>query len=133
MIQSEVIPEEQSTDYFEKIPVWNDDQKCFEVMADNRSGRIPVTRLESWRDYTKLLESPFFNRLGIQLIFRGQRRSDWSLMPTLGRLSDNGIVTEELAASQLERFKRAIRGRLSDNSLLDEDEELWSIGQHHGL
>ncbi|HBN9744975.1 FRG domain-containing protein [Pseudomonas aeruginosa] len=133
MILSEVIHEQQRTGYFERIPVWNDGWKCFESMADKHSGRIPVTRLESWRDYTELLESPFFNRLGIQLIFRGQRRSDWSLMPTLGRLSDNGIVTEELAASQLERFKRAIRGRLSDNSLLDEDEELWSIGQHHGL
>ncbi|PNM89168.1 FRG domain-containing protein [Achromobacter xylosoxidans] len=133
MILSEVIHEEQGTGYFERIPVWNDGWKCFEIMADKHSVRIPVTRLESWRDYTELLESPFFNRLGIQLIFRGQRRSDWSLMPTLGRLSDNGIVTEELAASQLERFKRAIRGRLSDNSLLDEDEELWSIGQHHGL
>ncbi|MCV6795214.1 FRG domain-containing protein [Achromobacter ruhlandii] len=133
MTQSGLITEEQSTDYFEKIPVWNSRRKCFEVMADQDSGRIPVTRLESWRDYTELLESPFFNRFGIQLIFRGQRRSDWSLMPTLGRLSDTGIVTEELAASQLERFKRAIRGRLSDNSLLDEDEELWSIGQHHGL
>lgn len=127
------LPEKQSTDYFERIPVWRDSQKCFEVMADERSGRIPVTRLESWRDYAELLESSFFNRPAIQLIFRGQRRSDWSLMPTLGRLSDNGIVTENLAAAQLERFKRAIRGRLSDNSLVDEDDELWSIGQHHGL
>jgi len=127
------LPAEQSTDYFEQIPVWKDSQKCFEVMADERSGRIPVTRLESWRDYTELLESSFFNRPAIQLIFRGQRRFDWNLMPTLGRLSDNGIVTENLAATQLERFKRAIRGRLSDNSLVDEDDELWSIGQHHGL
>lgn len=133
MNQKETFLVEQGTDYFEKIPVWHDDQRCFEVMADERSGRIPVTRLESWRDYTELLESPFFNRPGVQLIFRGQRRSDWSLMPTLGRLSDNGIVTGNLAATQLERFKRAIRGRLSDNSLVDEDDELWSIGQHHGL
>ncbi|WP_313446553.1 FRG domain-containing protein [Stenotrophomonas indicatrix] len=127
------LPEKQSTDYFERIPVWRDGQKCFEVMADERSGRIPVTRLESWRDYADLLESSFFNRPAVQLIFRGQRRSDWNLMPTLGRLSDNGIVTENLAAAQLERFKRAIRGRLSDSSLVDEDDELWSIGQHHGL
>lgn len=133
MTQKETIPEEQNTDYFEQIPVWRDGQRCFEVMADERSGRIPVTRLDSWRNYTELLESPFFNRPGVQLIFRGQRRSDWSLMPTLGRLSDNGIVTENLAVTQLERFKRAIRGRLSDNSLVDEDDELWSIGQHHGL
>lgn len=133
MTQTEAMPEEQRTDYFEQIPVWRIGQKCFEVMADELSGRIPVTRLESWRDYADLLESPFFNRPGVQLIFRGQRRSDWSLMPTLGRLSVNGIVTESLAATQLERFKRAIRGRLSDNSLVDEDDELWSIGQHHGL
>ena len=133
MTQAEIITKEQSTDYFEHIPVWKDGQICFEVMADERSGRIPVTRLESWRDYTQLLESKFFNRPSVQLIFRGQRRSDWSLMPTLGRLSDNGIVTERLAEAQLERFKRAIRGRLSDNSLVDEDDELWSIGQHHGL
>ena len=133
MIQSDVIPEEQSTDYFEQIPIWRSGDKCFEVVADERSGRIPVTRLESWREYAELLESPFFNRSGVQLIFRGQRRSDWSLMPTLGRLSDNGIVTENLAVTQLDRFKLAIRGRLSDNSLVDEDDELWSIGQHHGL
>lgn len=133
MTQAEIITKEKSTDYFEQIPVWKDGQICFEVMADERSGRIPVTRLESWRDYTELLESKFFNRPSAQLIFRGQRRSDWSLMPTLGRLSDNGIVTESLAEAQLERFKRAIRGRLSDNSLVDEDDELWSIGQHHGL
>lgn len=131
--QGSIFPEKQSIDYFEKIPVWKNGEKCFEVMADERSGRIPVTRLESWRDYTELLESPFFNHSGVQLIFRGQQRSDWSLMPTLGRLSDNGIVTEKLADTQLERFKRAIRGRLSDNSLVDENDELWSIGQHHGL
>ncbi|HAV2137721.1 TPA: FRG domain-containing protein [Serratia marcescens] len=131
--QESTLSEKQSIDYFDKIPIWGSGEKCFEIMADERSGRIPVTRLESWRDYTELLESPFFNNPGIQLIFRGQRRSDWSLMPTLGRLSDNGVVTENLAATQLERFKRAIRGRLSDNSLVDEDDELWSIGQHHGL
>lgn len=131
--QESSFPEKQRLEYFKKIPVWENGNKRFEVMADERSGRIPVTRLESWRDYTELLENSFFNRPATQLIFRGQRRSDWSLMPTLGRLSENGIVTENLAATQLERFKRAIRGRLSDNSLLEEDDELWSIGQHHGL
>ncbi|WP_313212873.1 FRG domain-containing protein [Stenotrophomonas acidaminiphila] len=133
MTLKDIIHEERNVDYFAQIPIWRSGNKCFEVMADERSGRIPVTRLESWREYAELLESPFFNRPGVQLIFRGQRRSDWSLMPTLGRLSDNGIITENLAATQLERFKRAIRGRLSDNSLVDEDDELWSIGQHHGL
>lgn len=124
-----------SGDYFAKIPLWNSDglTKRFEVMADELSGRIPVTRLESWRDFTQLLESDFFNRHGVQLVFRGHRRHDWGLMPTLGRVTTNGIITEMLADGQLDRFRRAVRGRLSDTTLVDEPDELWSVGQHHGL
>lgn len=125
----------QTSDYFEKIPLWSADEsvKRFEIMADELSGRIPVTRLESWRDFTSLLESSFFNRHNAELVFRGHRRFDWSLMPSLGRLTTNGIVTEALALAQLDRFKRAVRGRLNDTALVDEDDELWSVGQHHGL
>ena len=126
-----------STTYFEKIPLWSSDVNSsrFEVMADEISGRIPVTRLESWRDFTHLLEDSFFNRIGVQLAFRGHRRFDWSLMPTLGRLPTSGIVSEELAQDQLAFFKRAVRGRIPDPSLVDdaEEDELWSVGQHHGL
>ncbi|MEZ5704940.1 MAG: FRG domain-containing protein [Burkholderiaceae bacterium] len=124
-----------SSDYFSQIPLWNADgqTKRFEVMADELSGRIPVTRLESWRDFTQLLESNFFNRHGVQLVFRGHRRHDWGLMPTLGRVTTNGIITEVLANDQLDRFRRAVRGRLSDTALVDEPDELWSVGQHHGL
>jgi len=128
-------PDVQSGDYFEKIPLWstNKTSKRFEVMADELSGRIPVTRLESWRDFNNLLESTFFNRPGVQLVFRGHRRFDWSLMPTLGRLSTNGIVTDELAQAQLERFKFAVRGRLKNPDLVAEDDEMWAVGQHYGL
>lgn len=93
----------EPSDYFEQIPQWSADgsAKRFEIMADAVSGRIPVTRLESWRDFTELLESDFFNRHGVQLVFRGHRRFDWSLMPTLGRLTTNGIVTEQLAQAQM--------------------------------
>lgn len=127
--------DQQSSDYFEKIPLWGADgtAKCFEIMADELSGRIPVTRLESWRDFNNLLESTFFNRPGVQLVFRGHRRFDWSLMPTLGRLTTNGIVTSELAQAQLERFKFAVRGRLKSPDLVAEDDELWAVGQHYGL
>lgn len=126
---------EKSGDDFEKIPLWNTDGTIerFRIMVETLGERIPVTRLESWRDFTDLLESDFFNRHGVQLVFRGHRRYDWSLMPTLGRLTTNGIVTEQLAQAQLDRFKRAVRGRLNDAALVNEDDELWSVGQHHGL
>ncbi|MND38172.1 FRG domain protein [compost metagenome] len=142
MTASEVISAEEierkSHNHFEQIPLWQvidrkKGQKCFEVTSDEFSGRIPVARLESWREFTELLESDFFNRPGVQLVFRGHRRFDWNLMPTLGRLTTNGIVTEELAQAQLDRFKRAVRGRLTDAGMVDEDDELWSVGQHHGL
>ena len=94
-------PESQRTDYFEKVPKWSNSGKCFEVMADDISGRIPVTRLESWRDFSGILESKFFNRPGVQLVYRGHRRYDWSLTPSLGRLTPSRIVSKELAARQL--------------------------------
>ena len=121
--------------YWESIPLWGPNED-FEVLADRLSGRIPVTRLERWRDFSDLLESDFFNTNGVQFIFRGHRRYDWSLLPTLGRLTENGIVGDHLASKQLDLFRRAVRGRLKDTSLLTEggqDDELWSVGQHHGL
>lgn len=122
--------------YWNSIPRWQADGKCFEVMADRLSGRIPVTRLERWQDFSDLLESDIFNTNGVQFIFRGHRRYDWSLLPTLGRLTENGIVSAELADKQLDLFRRAVRGRLKDTSLLveaEQNDELWSVGQHHGL
>lgn len=127
-----------STSYWEKIPLWNNQspENSFDITADQISGRIPVTRLEHWRDFSALLESPFFNRPDTQLVFRGHRRFDWSMTPTLARVTNNDIITEALASQQLEMFRKAIRGRVSDHSLLEDgpqDDELWSIGQHHGL
>ncbi len=129
-----------SNSYWNQIPLWNSQQpdQSFEITADSISGRIPVTRLEHWRDFSSLLDSPFFNRVGIQCIFRGHRRFDWEMTPTLARMTENGIVTEDIARRQLNMFRKAIRGRISDHSLLDgenerEHDELWSIGQHHGL
>tara|TARA_R110002074_G_scaffold349634_1_gene520347 strand:- start:135656 stop:136885 length:1230 start_codon:yes stop_codon:yes gene_type:complete len=120
---------------FEKIPLWSNSNPIFDILADEVNGRIPVTRLEHWKDFTELLESEFFNRPKTQLVFRGHRRYDWEMLPTLARIPESGIIDEPLADSQLEHFKRAVRGRLSDNSLVieGEEDELWSVGQHHGL
>ncbi|ENV2991179.1 FRG domain-containing protein [Vibrio vulnificus] len=129
-----------STSYWEKIPEWDSEnpEQSFDITSDAFSGRIPVTRLEHWREFSSLLENPFFNRVDTQCIFRGHRRFDWEMTPTLARITPNGIVTEDISKRQLEMFRKAIRGRISDHSLLDDEDEreadeLWSIGQHHGL
>lgn len=122
--------------YWTRIPTWNSKNPNFEVLSDDLSGRLPSVKVEHWRDFTDILESDFFNQKGQQFVFRGHRRHDWSLTPTLGRLSPSGIATDELALKQINLFRQTIRGRISDHSLLLEDEqldELWSIGQHHGL
>lgn len=123
--------------YFDQVPVWgNESGYNFRVMADQVSGRIPVTRLERWQDLAEVLESEFFNRSDVQHIFRGHRRFDWSLAPTLARInSDTNIILQVAAEKQLEQFRLAVRGRLIDRTLVDagEDDELWAVGQHHGL
>jgi hypothetical protein len=127
-------------EYFGEIPVWGNTNEAptfavvpYLVNGKMPSGRLPALRLHSWRDLPNLLEHQFFSHPDTDWVFRGHRRFDWNLSPTLGRLNDDGIVRGELAATQLEKFKKAVRGRLHDNSLLDDDIELWAVGQHHGL
>lgn len=124
---------------WEKIPIWDKDspKDNFIQMKDQFNGRIPVTRLEHWRDFTPFLETEFCNRKSIDLVFRGHRRYDWGLTPTLARFNEKNVVTKELANMQLKLFRKAIRGRITDHSLFDDNElendELWAIGQHYGL
>ena len=56
-------------------------------------------------------------------------------MPNIARNSDNGLFTKELMENQLNNFKKAIRGRIKDYTLLlnEDDDEIWAIGQHYGL
>lgn len=63
-----------------KIPVWNREkpEQSFDIRPEQPSGRIPVTRIEHWREFSSLLESTFFNRVDEQFIFRGHRRFDAS-------------------------------------------------------
>lgn len=117
--------------HFDRVPEW----PFFLVTGDEVSGRVPVTRIASWRKLPELLEAPFFNRPKTQLIYRGHRRYDWPLTPSLGRFDPRNIVTKEVAEAQLRLFRRAVRGRISDRTLVEiqEEDELWAVGQHHGL
>lgn len=131
---SESGPAETNASYFEKVPNW----PTFAALGESGGDRVPSTKLSGWRDIARIIEDPFFKRQKTQLVFRGSRRFDWSLTPSLGRLdTSRGIVTQQVAEAQLKLFRRAIRGRISDHALVEIDEEntkeLWSVGQHHGL
>lgn len=123
--------EEKANKHLKKIPDWPN----FDVFIESESGRIPVTKVEGWRHFSKILEDGFFNREATELVYRGHRRFDWPVTPSLGRLDHRGIITNESAESQIEFFRKAVRGRLIDRTLVnaDEEDELWAVGQHHGL
>ena len=68
-----------------------------------------------------------------QFIFRGQQRNDWDLIPSLARGSANGVFTPKQSKRCLEIFRRAARGRKDLDLTLEDDLEMWALGQHHGL
>lgn len=127
--------DEISTNYFEEIPEWESGEPIFVSKNDEINSRIPLLRVNSWKKFIDLLSTNFFRENISELIFRGQRRYDWGLMPNIARNSDNGLFTEELMENQLSNFKKAIRGRIKDYTLLlnEDDDEIWAIGQHYGL
>ena len=126
------------TNYFDDIPTWNNGNVDFSILSDEISGRIPVLKVDNWKTFIELINQPFFKEGGSELIYRGQRRYDWGLVPNIARNSKTSLFSEDLSEFQLANFRRAIRGRIKDNSLIlkddeDSDDELWAIGQHYGL
>ncbi|MDP0270415.1 FRG domain-containing protein [Glaesserella parasuis] len=126
------------TNYFDDIPTWNNGNVDFSILSDEISGRIPVLKVKDWKTFIELINQPFFKEGGSELIYRGQRRYDWGLVPNIARNSKTSLFSEALSEFQLANFRRSIRGRIKDNSLIlkddeDSDDELWAIGQHYGL
>jgi FRG domain len=71
-------------------------------------------------------------------IWRGQRSDSWKLEPTIERLvrEENTTQTKEwdFQKKHLEAFQHAARGRRGFNpSAIHDENEWWSLGQHHGL
>jgi hypothetical protein len=86
-----------------------------------------------WRRFETALTKKPLDEPGVEWIFRGQRRHEWQLAPTLGRYAKSGVVDEKRALEQKREFRLAMRGRGVGPDLLDDDNELWAFGQHHGL
>jgi hypothetical protein len=117
-----------SPKHFENLPCW----PVFDVFNKTIDGLIPSTRLESWEDFNAVVKN-YLKDDGEEFVFRGQQNYRWFLESTLDRFSD-GAIDESVAERQLRNFRLSIRGRLKSNSIVHEDaEELWAIGQHHGL
>jgi hypothetical protein len=98
--------------------------------------------LNSWSQFFDFLEAEIFNLAGARrsYLWRGQRRSDWSLSTTLDRQLDSlGMSNQppskldEIAAEHLERFKYAARGRRGHAPATLSENEWWALGQHFGL
>jgi hypothetical protein len=104
----------------------------FEIMGDEIDGGIPVTKVKSWQHLQEIFSSDSLFKTQDEYLFRGQRRSDWGLSPSLARLSENETINKKIADKQLEQFKYSIRGRVKGIATLD-DFDVWAIGQHFGL
>lgn len=115
--------------YYERLPKWPD----FDVVDGNIDGLIPSTRIDSWADFQEVLKDERFNHIDTDYIWRGQQHYKYFLTPTLGRVTGD-VVKEDVAERHFKHFKLSVRGRLSDSSVVyEKPEELWAIGQHHGL
>ena len=96
-------------------------------------GLIPSCRVKSRRQFELALGHKLMNPPGVEFIYRGQRRQEWQLTPTLGRYEKSGVVDLKRAEEQKREFRLAMRGRGIGPDLLNEDDELWAFGQHNGL
>lgn len=94
-------------------------------------GLVPSCRVESWKNFAEILNGST-EPASDGMIYRGHRRSDWQLEPTLARYFGGGAIVPGIAGSLLERFRLAMRGRGYDLSE-KAPQEIWAFGQHFGL
>ncbi|MGL5093565.1 MAG: FRG domain-containing protein [Aeromonas sobria] len=111
-----------------RLPIWPN----FDVIGDEIDGGIPVTKVRNWQSLQEVFSNDPIFKTQDEWLFRGQRRSDWGLTPSLARLSANETIDRTLAERQLNQFKYSIRGRVNSIST-KEDVDVWAIGQHFGL
>ncbi len=100
-------------------------------------------RLARWIDFFDFLEAEVFHPSTASkhhYIWRGQRRSDWSLSSSLDRLfakldllGEAADALETRSKEHLEAFKYATRGRRGRNPAALDENEWWALGQHYGL
>lgn len=112
------------------------------VMAKGRKPRwkrisfengIVIYELLHWKYFDDFIQSKLLNTKNY--IYRGQRNDAWQLEPTLIRqVRKSRIPYAIILKNHLENFKYSSRGRASYlKEILNDENELWSIGQHNQL
>jgi len=104
---------------------------------------VVTFRLGSWSLFFDFVEAELFGGMispNHSYVWRGQRRSDWSLSTTLDRLfgrlkllTSSSAVLEKKSIEHLESFKYASRGRRGRTPAILLENEWWALGQHFGL
>jgi hypothetical protein len=94
-------------------------------------GTVKITAWKYFHDYMygEMLDYRTY-------VYRGHRRDDWKLEPTLDRLlREKGRLTDRrVRAHHLENFQFAVRGRRGPNPVPPTTEnDWWALGQHNGL
>ncbi|MCH7689926.1 MAG: FRG domain-containing protein [candidate division Zixibacteria bacterium] len=95
---------------------------------------IVTISLRSWSDFSKYIEERLVERK--TYIYRGQESAKWELIPTFFRnlQTKQRKHVSETRKKHLENFRMAARGRRGSNPPeIKEENQWWSLGQHHGL
>jgi len=109
---------------------------------------VQERHLGSWQEFVQVILDDFVQRPAY--IFRGQAIYGWPLRSSIDRLEARFPQRKNLSSAggrdffecaplsedeQLRAFRNAARGRLEPalRQATTEDDELWALGQHHGL
>jgi hypothetical protein len=93
---------------------------------------VMEVKLTSWKyfyDYVRQEMLDFSH-----YVWRGQRDADWKLESSLDRQLRGKANRPLRARLHLSKFKLSVRGRRGPSpAKIDDDNEWWALGQHHGL
>jgi len=116
----------------------------WKAVPEESADGVVTYKLASWSSFFDFLEAEIFHasiKSKRTYIWRGQRRSDWTISSSLDRvferlhlLTPDQEVLEGRSLEHLQSFKYAARGRRGSNPaqlLLEND--WWALGQHFGL
>ena len=87
-------------------------------------------KLSSWKYFSDYINQEMLDYT--TYIYRGHGNSKWKLEPTLDRIIKSPTSSQRKV--HLNKFKYETRGRRGLHpSLLEDENDWWALGQHHGL